>query len=487
MSSELGDRQGRRRSRFRRDVKTPGAGMSAICDTLTSMAVYKPSKAEIDREHALINDEIWQAEHPALEELLTGLVDVVTDEDAKDWQLRLLTRMKARQELLPELQGRITALNLELRELVVQRPKPLERIRLAQDELNLRKRQVEIQRALNHVLLALGDCMAWRHLGANRGAISALGQGSRVGWLSSEEGWSSELAAIEQVWNEDGVVAILNDATTCLRLGDVTCVFENRVEVREVKAGKPADSSSPQMQRLRQAVELINNGRVVFEGKDRAIVRSRALYRTLTRDLAPLLVEARANGRAVRKLSSTHLVVASDFLHPVQADLGPFELDDALAAAGWASTDVVLYWGTSLRRMRDRHETFPSLAPVALLPLPVNDVVDLLIGRMDFTTWINVSAVARYLGGRGLAARAVPVEEAGDGFVVVTKRFGQVAYEMHVTPHLREMMAIELMTTATLADLVEALLDASFDDPSLRDAQAMVVPGDERAAWGLPE
>jgi hypothetical protein len=53
--------------------------------------------------------------------------------------------------------------------------------------------------------------------------------------------------------------------------------------------------------------------------------------------------------------------------------------------------------------MRDRRQHFAFLAPMSLLPVPVDLLTDLLFGALDFTTWINVSVVARSMVARGFA------------------------------------------------------------------------------------
>lgn len=60
-----------------------------------------------------------------------------------------------------------------------------------------------------------------------------------------------------------------------------------------------------------------------------------------------------------------------------------FDEADARASAGWPSRDLVMDWGTSLRRMRHRHYNFAYLAPMALLPIGIDDKVDLLLGQLD--------------------------------------------------------------------------------------------------------
>lgn len=127
-------------------------------------------------------------------------------------------------------------------------------------------------------LLSVGDALVWRRLGYDRASITVLGQGSRVIWLSDGRGWDAELLAVEQLWH-DGVFAMLTDATTCISTGDLVCFFADRVEIREVKAGRMATVASPQMLRMAQAVDLINLGRAEHDGHDRVLIRGHALPR----------------------------------------------------------------------------------------------------------------------------------------------------------------------------------------------------------------
>jgi len=143
----------------------------------------------------------------------------------------------------------------------------------------------------------------------------------------------------------------------------------------------------------------------------------------------------------------------------------------------------VLDWGTSLRRMRDRHYNFAYLAPMALLPIGIDDKVDLLLGQLDFTVWINVSSVAASLRGRGLIAEPIAAPESTRWFLRAGRRRGNHVTVVHVAAHLREMMAIELVTPVYVAKLVETLLDSVDLDPELFDEQTAVVPGDESAVW----
>jgi hypothetical protein len=123
--------------------------------------------------------------------------------------------------------------------------------------------------------------------------------------------------------------------------------------------------------------------------------------------------------------------------HLAQGAREPFELAEARATAGWPRGDVVLDWGTSLRRMRDRRYNFAYLAPLALLPMDINDKVDLLLGQLDFTTWLNVSSVAATLRGRGLFAEPVAPPESTRWFLIAARRRGNSLTQVTL-PHTFE-------------------------------------------------
>lgn len=182
----------------------------------------------------------------------------------------------------------------------------------------------------------------------------------------------------------------------------------------------------------------------------------------------------------VARVSTSQLVVARDLSHGVPV---AFTEAQARRAAGWPAKDVVVTWSSSLRRMRDRHHSFPYLAPLSLLPLDREDLVDVLLGQLDYTVLLNVSSVTRFLRGRGLIAHEIGPTESASWFLTGGRRHGNVVTTVTVTAQVREMMAIELTTPAYVAKLVHTLLESIADQPNLVNEQTMVAPGDERAVW----
>jgi len=446
---------------------------------ILDMSVYVPNQKEIAREERLLRDPVWQGERLVLSGLLRRLSDASNDNEFFDVHVALVGRLKARQNRLSELGVQIISLRARRRELAAMHPKPVADLRVVQRELDDAEWEAEVQRDLHWLLLDVGDALVWRCLRFDRGAITALGQGSRVAWLSDGTGWDAEISAVHDLWN-DGVFALMNDATTCLRLGDLTCCFSDHVEIREVKAGKLVDESDPQQVRLREAITLINDSKATVGGTRQAIVRCVDPYQTYLQDLSLILDDAQRDGSAVSNVSRSQLIVATDLALGVDR---PFGEAEARLAAGWPADDIVMRWGSSVRRMRDRHHSFVYFAPLALLPLDIDTKVNLLLGQLDFTVWLNVSSVARFLRGRGLLAQPFGPPESASWFMTAGKVYGNTLATVHIAPHMREVMALELVTPAYMAKLADTLLTSLQENPQLVDEQAMVVPGDESTVW----
>lgn len=448
------------------------------------MAQYIPNVDEQQREERIINDPLHWQERAVLIELLTAIRAAKSDVDYLNVQMKLLARLKARQHAVTELRDETRRMGTQRTDLAGKDPKPVNELREIQSGIAEREHQLRVQDALRHLLLAVGDALAWRRLGYDRASITILGQGTPVTWLSEGRGWDSEMAAVQQLW-DDGVLALVTDATSCLNNGDLVCFFDDRVEIREVKAGGSAAADSPQMQRLQRAVNLINLGEVEHEGIRRVMVRSPTPYRTYLAQLPSLITQAqRSGGRAVRKVSPAQLVVVHDLTLPAAAS-GPFEEADVRRAVSWRPGDVILNFGTSLRRMRDRHHRFAYMAPLSILPLRVEHVADVMVGRFDYTTWINVSRVAADLKSRGWWAEPIALPESEDGFVNVgtVDASGRSATVARMAPHLRELMSIELMTIASLNATVQAVFGNAGPNLWSDDIQRAVVLGAEQRVW----
>ena len=91
-----------------------------------------------------------------------------------------------------------------------------------------------------------------------------------------------------------------------------------------------------------------------------------------------------------------------------------------------------------------------------------------------------------HLESRGLVAEPFGPPESERWFLLAGRRRGSTLSTVHIAAHLREQLAIELMTPPYVAKLANTLLSALEETPELADGQTLVSPGDERAVWQAP-
>ena len=443
---------------------------------------YIPSAAELDREQALVNDQVWQAGRPELLELVQRYQSARSWAQLMDLQMKLVVSVRARQHLIGDLRRELAELRASRSVLARQDPKDIPAVRELQQRISLREHQEFVQGAFRHLLLNLGDAIAWRALGFDRAAVTILGQGPRVSWLSDGEGWAAELGALQHQWSQ-GHFSVLTDLTTCLRHGDLLTVEKNRYVVYEVKAGGPERVRPRELKRITDAADFITSGRATIDGVDSRVNRCPAPFRTYLSALQATLQVAKRVGEATSHPSPAQLIIAHDMRHfTTQSGRAQTSIDSYLRREAWAGDDVIFSNGSLLRRMRDRHHSFATLAPLAAFPLGPDDIADLLMGFLAFTTALNGSVFARRLEAGGIRATVWKPPDSGEGFLTVGRLFGSQLVTCDVAPHFREMMMLELMTPAACHNAITYMLDELGAGDAL-DARHMVVLADEHRVW----
>lgn len=442
---------------------------------------FRPDPKVIDAELAILNDSITAEERPQLVAFIEQLQAATTPDDFFELHRELLVRYWARQRVREELNQERAATQQRLRELVQADPKPLDEIKGAQRKLALAERQDRVQVALAAHLRAIADGLVWKALQYDRSAITILSRGTRVDRLADDGvGLQAELNAIGELWDREGAFTVHNDLTTVLRHGDLTTinVGAHSVEIREIKATRPAAADSPQIARLSAATELINAGCAIDPetGKVLRLHRLPVEYRTSLACLAELTKQARIAGYAARQLNEMQHVAVIDYRVWAGREDELGEHDRATQAAlGWGDEQKTFSWMSSLRRIRDRRHSVGSLAPLAIFPASSEDLADLMLGRLELHSMLRCDLL-----GSAFADRGIKVEIAfpdGDNQFLVAQR-GRFGVE--VPPAVREQMMLELMTPETLMAMVDEMLKliAASPEPDLS-----TVGCDEHEAW----
>ena len=442
---------------------------------------------QLRKEQELLNEELYRAAHPRVVELISQLQQAHSPEEFMLVHRSTLAEFGARQEattdVLPRAKGEAAA---RIAELALVEPKPVQLLAEQQTIISRVNRQKRVTKAVQHILREVGDGIAWRALRYDRRAFAVLGRGQRVGRLAGGVGRDAEFAELGRLWDEEGVFAIHNDMTNCLRHGDLTAIRDRDgqidVTLIEVKAGASRDDV--QLERLAQATQLLREGRLIGAGTDGAALRLTRVdgsYETYLDQLVPLLATTRERGYEWIKLDDSLLVGAADYrIWGADPDRFNQLSQERRAEVAWPPDQPeTLAWTSSLKRMRDRSESFSSIAPFAIYPLPAEDVADLSFGFMDIVFALDLPALERQLAEHGVNVIVARPPASRTSFLTARRR----ALELQVPPHLREQMMVELMTPTALARALTAVLDEMETEPATVGDSRIVVFEDETHVW----
>ena len=116
---------------------------------------------------------------------------------------------------------------------------------------------------LGHQYRTVGDAIAWQVYSFQALPIYVLGRNQFPGYRTrfKQKGLEEEKARIKTLWETYGAFALHHDCTNCLRVGDLSVFYPDRLtlpELEEVKVeGRKTDSR--QKRRMRIASELATN------------------------------------------------------------------------------------------------------------------------------------------------------------------------------------------------------------------------------------
>jgi hypothetical protein len=367
-----------------------------------------PNRKAIAREMALVNHPATALEQPVLVELLEQLHAAADPADFVALHTKLLARYLSRQRLRDVLEG----CEVRGRCLDRQASRPGAQRRggtacsasAARADRSRRVRTAGARRtyARDRGRNRLeGPCLRPR-------SITVLSRGVRVDRLADDGvGLQAELNALAVLGADPETVTIHNDVATILRHGDLTTINPSRhtVHIREVKAGGSSDDA--QVVRGSAAIEPINEREAVDPTTRRTVYLHRLPVnsQTFAGQLAELVAESRSDGYAHGGLGSMQHATVIDY----RAWAGPEGKLDArdaevMRSLRWGPEHKTFTWLTSLRRIRDRRATFRSLVPLAIFPLDLPDIADLMLGYLELRTMLRCDLLETEFAARGLAA-----------------------------------------------------------------------------------
>jgi hypothetical protein len=452
----------------------------------STVSAHYPDKRDWKREVLLQGHVSYLGEWPWVRAWLRGLRLAATPGDYFDLHRTLLNRTYTWQKHDSGCRAQVQDLRAEVKAAKAASANP-DQLRALSEQIELARRDREAALAILGILRMLGDALVWRVLRYERPIITVLGAGRAVGRLAEGRGLSTELAEIGYLWQENRTFALLADLTNCVRHGDVLSIESwEPLVVRLTESKTSGRGPAPkQAARLEQATRIINDGfhPSAVDGSSLYLQRPRIRYETHHARLVQLIATARGATHAVTEVEPGVVVEVYDEANParlsseVRNDLH----EQVRAQLGWEEDNDVISYSASSRRLRDRHadHTFASLAPLALLPLALDDITDLVFGRLDFITTVHAPSLEAQLAARGIEARVARSREAaGESFLTAERDSSQIT----VPATVREQVQLELLRLGTLFAAVDWFLTETKQRGSARPNVALRYD-DERTIW----
>jgi hypothetical protein len=443
---------------------------------------YNPDKKDQRQERDLFQHRLFRDQLQPIAEMIAMLRAAAAPEHYRQLHSTLLGRVLGAEQFAEQLGSKKLAVRAEIAAAKASAPSG-PAVRHLSGEIKGLDGDLRCVKAVLSIYRTIGDSIVWKLMDYQRELIAPLGDGERVGHLAAGTGLEAELAEIEWLWNERGVFALHADLTNCVRHGDVLSVEAwnpKTFRLSEIKAAGAARPDSKQMVRLRRWTELANRGfhPEAADGGPLSLRRCPVPHRTHL----PLLQAAL---EIATTETYTSLIPEPGLLIEVYDDSNPAGLseDDVrnrerASRRGIGPEADLLSYSIYNRRLRDRVQSFSGLAPLPLLPLRLDRLAELLLGRFDIVTSIDAASLERRLSEAGIKAEVARGEEAGERFLGILLP----ASTLVVPAPVREQVSIEMMRIDTLIETLSWLLGDLASHDSVGPAVSLSNMGEE-STW----
>jgi hypothetical protein len=431
-------------------------------------------------------DQHFQDQRDIFLAWVQGLHTASTAADYMRLQLEVRDRFAARQQVIQERRAACAADTARRDELVRRTPRHQTVIDDLQERIAIRQRLDVRDGVIQHIWRCLMDGLAWRVTSNDRALFTVMGDGERVGRLPAEVGAQPERDRAQAIWDR-GAFPIITDLTNCLREGDLTVLHGDwrrpHVAIEEVKRSGDVSADTRQARRLDRKLQLLNTGASTgADGGPISLLRLPVAHRHHLDVLAAVLAQARRDGCADAQVHPGLVVSATDVVWALEhQDQAGNWMARAATAHGWVAGKNGCFWASALaRRIRERRSAgSATLAPMAAFPLCAEDIVDILMGNMDYSVMISLDACRRTFSARGIEVSFATGSDAERIFLRGRRGPDDVA----MPAVMREQMLHELTSLDTIVETVDELLKSVSAGLG---TDRHVVVCDEATSWPSP-
>ena len=326
------------------------------------------------------------------------------------------------------------------------------------------EREIHFHQAICRALRDIADGIAWRLFDYDRFTLTMMANRPASKHINLS-GLEAELTEFSHAFELRDGIAVFNDLTNFLKLADVTIRKDDGTfELLEVKTGhKSSGRITRQKQNLRRTLALINSGNA--EEEEIIISQVDVKPEAYMRNISSLIKDAEKAGAATMRIGESMMVECTDFEAAGNMDLENIKsiLDKGRECIHkWnKSGDLVIDLVS-----QDKYMDVKNYAPFSIYPLAEKTRVKLMIGSLFLVSYLNVSALLRYIQDRGWNVVKTPQEHAeenkqsqsSDEIWLATVRKGPLTTAIPF--QLFGRIGFEFLKPKSLVDILEAHLSA---------------------------
>lgn len=324
--------------------------------------------------------------------------------------------------------------------------------------------------SLNRSLREIADGIAWKYFKYNRAILHMLADKEPIVAVRLDDGAINTLNEYADIFTKPDSLAILNDITNFLRVGDVTEIRDDgTIELIEVKSSKRRGSRiTRQKQAMSELVNFFNTGMTDYDGKPLKIAESNLKLRTYL----PLLNDSI---KRVRNHGYDSLLIGNHLILNI-ADLSRGKtLDKAVHNFQSRHKSILDNWTKNKDFVVpsffiDKMDYSKNCAPFSIYPFDVETCTDIMMGKIMIQCNFNFSEIFRLLkkaGWQVIDSLFLKSEEDlaqlknKDVKDVSFLKVGKPPIIFDVPPAMLARMRYELLAPSTFIEHLESVYERS--------------------------
>lgn len=342
---------------------------------------------------------------------------------------------------------------------------------------------------INKALREIADGMVWKYFNYNRAILYMLADKQPIETIRLDQGALNTLYEFSDVFSNPEAIAIYNDITNFLRVGDITQIKEDgSIEIIEVKASKKRDKRvTRQKQRMSELVEFFNTGLTNYDGKQMKIIDSNIRQKTYLSMLLDGIHKARYQGYESVLIGNYLILEIVDFskIDDSSDFIGYFESKHKSVKEEWEKRNPRVF----STFFTDKMDYSKNCAPFSIYPFDIETCTDIMMGTLTIRASFNFSELLQIIKKAGwdikdalmLRSKAeIDALRGKDTRDISFLKVNKGPFTIDVPPSLIARMQYELLSPATLiAELEESLKMGSQKEVDYH----LINYTDEKSIW----